>query len=90
MDVIKRIESWLKTEPNQSEVIVMRRQDNDFEVTVRYGNVTTVPAEGRDLAETLGAAIRAAERLPSAQKKDREKSTMVNKQTAPVKLPGMG
>ena len=82
-DIIQQITDWLNTEPNQTEVIVMRKERGDFEVTFQYGNRTTVPVVDADLGVALSKAVTKASKLPSAKRHAAEKKTVV------VKLPGM-
>lgn len=81
-DVIRQVEDWLRTEPNATEVIIIRRRNSDFAVKVEYGDRTTVPHIDRDLTVALSSAVGKASRRPSNARANAEKTTV-------VKLPGM-
>ena len=87
-DVIRQIEAWLETEPNQTEVIILRKEDDGFEVTLQYGNRTTVPQTSDDLTTALTKAVGKASRLASSARRDAEKKTKVI-QKKPTVLPGV-
>jgi len=73
MNALSKLTDWLEKEPNQTEVIIIRRRSNQFCVKIEYGNSTTVPAESMNLEEAIMTAVDQANRLPSAKRKDAEK-----------------
>jgi len=82
-DAIKALTNWLNTEPNATEVIIIRKRSNDFSVKLEYGDRTTVPCVDADLNEALLAAVDQADRLPSSRRKD------AIQEKRPMRLPGM-
>lgn len=81
-DVIKEIEDWLSTEPNQTEAFLMRKENGQFEVTLQYGNRTTVPFTADTIEGALSGAVSKAKRIPSAARDKRDKTTKVDKKPA--------
>ena len=89
-DVIRQIEAWLQTEPNATEVIIIRRRDNDFAVKIEYGDRTTVPHVDPDLTVALSSAVGKASRMPSGARDKAEKAARKKKtKVEGFKLPGM-
>lgn len=86
-DALKALSDWLENEPNQTEVIIIRRRDNEFCVKIEYGDRTSVPVENHDLNEALLTAVDRADRLPSSKrvKADHGRKSL----PGIVKLPGM-
>jgi hypothetical protein len=94
---LEQLEIWLAKEPNQTEVIIIRRRDNEYCVKIEYGNTTTVPAENHDLRAAISEAVTKADTHRSGKRKEHEENivkttkqpTNVVLTKKPVALPGM-
>lgn len=71
--MFEQIEEWLSHEPNQNEVIVLRKLDNSFEVSLKYGNWTKITKSAATLEEAMLEAILRADVTPSAARRKQDK-----------------
>lgn len=93
-DALKTLTDWLEKEPNATEVIIIRRRNNDFSVRIEYGNRTTVPRISQDLGAAITEAVDKADRMPSMARSKAVKEKVADhgqekRQTMVCLLPGM-
>ena len=94
-DAIKALTDWLEKEPNATEVIIIRRRNNDFAVKIEYGDRTTIPRVNPDLGQALLEAVDKADCMPSSARtkavkvSDHGRKSLPGINQPPIKLPGM-
>lgn len=72
-DVIAKVQKWFDDEPNQTEIIIIRKEDGQFAAFLHYGNRVMIPRSSSldNLADALEQIIDRAIEMPSGPRKKR-------------------